>query len=111
MKVINLTKYDSKMIENIMRAARVTDSGIINTLSITVNKKAKCPHVLVYGDTATIVLKSDNMDRLPSLAHELRHVAQVSHGMEEFMKVACETDKHSERWHEIDAIEFSKRYA
>lgn len=110
MKVVNLTKYDDKMIANMMRAAKVTDSGIINTLSITVNKRTSCAHVLIYEGTATIVLKSDNMDKLPSLAHELKHVAQVSHGLGEFMMESVRTDKHNERWHEIEAIEFSKRY-
>jgi hypothetical protein len=113
MKVYNKTRFDDGMIHNIMKAAKVTCNGPVTALHIwhvpSLDNSGVCEY-LSNGEVI-VKVKSDSIDKLPTLAHELKHVAQLSHGMGDWMDAACETDKHSERWHEIEAIAFSKRYA
>ena len=113
MKVYNKTRFDDSMIKNIMKAARVTSTGTISALHIWHVSDLDCSGICEYLNNGEVIVKvrSESVNALSTLAHELKHVAQLSHGMGDWMDAACETDKHSERWHEIEAIEFSKRYA
>jgi hypothetical protein len=113
MRVYNKTRFDDSMIRNIMRAAKVTCNGSVTALHIWHVSDLECSGVCESLSNGEVIVKvkSDSIDKLPTLAHELKHVAQLSHGMGDWMNAACETDKHADRWHEIEAIEFSKRYA
>jgi hypothetical protein len=113
MRVYNKTRFDDNMIKNIMRAAKVTSTGPVTALHIWHVSDLDCSGICEYLSNGEVIVKvrCESINSLSTLAHELKHVAQLSHDMGDWMDAACETDKHSERWHEIEAIEFSKRYA
>jgi hypothetical protein len=112
MKVYNKTSYDDKLIYNIMKAARVTAKGEVTAVHLVHDPELDCAGIcLVYTNGECIVkLKRVDCYGIPTLAHELRHVSQASHGMSDFMCEAERTDAYSERWHEIDARMFEERY-
>jgi hypothetical protein len=45
------------------------------------------------------------------LAHELKHVEQHVAGLSEYMRLERELTPYKERWHEVEAGEYSKKYA
>ena len=112
MKVYNRTRYDDKLIYNIMKDAKVTAKGTITALYIMIDDSLECGGkcLPLSNNECIIKLKRDDCIGIPILAHELRHVSQVSHGMIDWMNESKRTDRYSERWHEIDAKEFERRY-
>ena len=110
MKVHNQTKIDDRMIFNIMRAAGVTSQGPIKRVVIRyndhLNQKGSCKK---RGSMVIIELK--DRYNIKTLAHEVRHLAQHTVGLSEVMAWERQNVNYLERAHEIDAIEFSKKYA
>lgn len=111
MRVHNQTKIDDRIIFNVMRAAGVTSHGTIKRVVIRYNDRLSANGVCKKRGSMVIIELRERYN-IKTLAHELRHLAQHTVGLSEVMSYERETVKeHNLRAHEIDAVEFAKRYA
>lgn len=110
MRVFNGTKIDDVIVFNIMRAAGVTSAGPIERVVIRYNERLNAHGVCKKRGTMVIIELRERYN-IKTLAHELRHLAQHTVGLSEVMSYEREAVKeHNLRAHEVDAIEFAKRY-
>jgi hypothetical protein len=94
-----------------MRAAGVTSQGTIKRVVIRYNDRLKS-HGVCKKRGAMVIIELRERYNIKTLAHEIRHLAQHTVGLSDVMTYERETvEQHNLRAHEIDAIEFAKRYA
>jgi Zn-dependent peptidase ImmA (M78 family) len=109
MKVYNQTKIDNTIMFNIMRKAEVTSQGPIKAVIVRYNKELTKTG-LCSRRGAVVVIELRDEYSIPTLAHEIRHLAQHTVGLTDVMTYERENVVYNQRAHEIDANEFSKLY-
>jgi hypothetical protein len=105
-EVINNTKIPDHVINNMLNDLGISEARYKLTIELgDCNGRGLCRRsarsflvVLSYADHEV-------------LAHELKHVEQHVSGLSDYMRLERELTPYKDRWHEVEAREYSKKYA
>lgn len=106
MKITNKTKIPDHVITTMLNDLGISDSKYNLIIEIgDLSGRGLCRR---SGRSFLVVLSYADHE---VLAHELKHVEQHVSGLSEFMRLERELTPYKDRWHEIEAREYSKKYA
>jgi hypothetical protein len=105
-KVINNTKIPEHVINAMLNDLGISEARYTLTIELgDCNGRGLCRR---SGRSFLVVLSYADHE---VLAHELKHVEQHVSGLSDYMRLERELTPYKERWHEVEAREYSKRYA